>query len=80
MIRAAWVRIAIKKFGVDLMDGHTLLAGDGLIVAIRCPNRKDVERYAIASDRYFNRKGYHALNMQGFGDGVWAHTRTSKKH
>jgi DDE superfamily endonuclease len=68
MIRAGWVRIAMRKFGVDLMDGHTLLAGDGLIVAIRCPNTKDVERYGIPSDRYFNRKGYHALNMQAFCD------------
>jgi hypothetical protein len=28
MIRAGWVRIAMRKFGVDLMGGHTLLAGD----------------------------------------------------
>ena len=34
MIRAGWVRIAKRKFGVDLMDGHTLLAGDGQLALV----------------------------------------------
>ena len=59
-VQEEWEAISMRKFG-DIMLPGTLVAVDGLVVAIRGVCKKDVELCGIHADRFFNRKGYPAL-------------------
>jgi hypothetical protein len=62
-VQEEWEAISMRKFG-DIMLPGTLVAVDGLVVAIRGVCKKDVELFGIHADRFFNRKGYPALIVQ----------------
>lgn len=63
-----WSAIMLKKKNYDLLKG-TILAGDGLVVAINCPTEKDRNiSEVLDTSNYFNRKGCFGIIVQAFCD------------
>jgi hypothetical protein len=62
-----WSAIMMRKKGSDLMKG-TILAGDGMVVAIDRVSAEDLERAKLNVSDFRNRKGVFALILQAFCD------------
>ena len=68
---ADWSAIMVRKRGHDVMKG-TLLAGDGLVVAVHAPTEDD--RKGLPLKIFYNRKGCFAVCVQAFVD-AWCRFR-----
>ena len=68
---ADWSAIMVRKRGHDVMKG-TILAEDGLVVAIQAPTEDD--RKGLPQKIFYNRKGCFALCVQAFVD-AWCRFR-----
>ena len=68
---ADWSAIMVRKRGHDVMKG-TLLAGDGLVVAVHAPTEDDREGKPLKI--FYNRKGCFAVCVQAFVD-AWCRFR-----
>ena len=69
-IAAEWSAIMVHKRisnGQNIFNG-TILAGDGLVVAISAPTVKELEACNLPKAAFRNRKGCYAINVQGFCD------------
>ncbi len=67
-LSSQWSAIMMKKKGADLMKG-TILAGDGLVVAINAPTEEDRSKCKVLDITHFrNRKGCFGIVCQAFCD------------
>ena len=67
-IAREWEEALSRKVNRDGMMGKTLLAGDGLVIPIRCPAQSELKRLNLTKDKFVNRKGCFAIVALGFCD------------
>mmetsp|Transcript_1890 Transcript_1890/g.4409 ORF Transcript_1890/g.4409 Transcript_1890/m.4409 type:complete len:557 (-) Transcript_1890:2051-3721(-) len=62
-----WSFVQRRKYNTTATYG-LVAAGDGIVIKIGKPTKKELDKANIPLDRFWNRKGYYALNAQAFCD------------
>jgi len=71
LCKKGWTDISIRKFGEDIIP-ELFLTGDGLVIKIQAPTKKNLTELGLPLSNFRNRKNCFGLIVSGFCD---AYTR-----